>query len=77
MMVIGNHFQFVRKLSLFNFLKTTYGFKNRKSFSRFKLFNLAGTFVGICHHRALEFVSSPNLPLKIPKFWYPIAGFRG
>jgi hypothetical protein len=32
--------------------------------------------VGIRHRRALEFVGNSNLPLKVPKFWYPIARFR-
>jgi hypothetical protein len=74
-MVNGNHFQFDCK-SLFNFWKTIYGFKNHKSFSKFKLFILVGTFVGIHHRRALEFVCSPNQPPKVPEFWYPIAEFR-
>jgi hypothetical protein len=29
--------------------------------------------VGIRHHQVLEFVGSPNLPLKVPEFCYPIA----
>jgi hypothetical protein len=75
MMVNGNHFQFDHK-SLSNSEKTIYGFKNRKSFfSRFKLFILADTFMGIRHRQALEFVGSLNLPSKVPKFWYLIARF--
>jgi hypothetical protein len=42
-MVNENHFQFARK-TFFNFWKTIYGFKNRKSFSEIKLFVLAHTF---------------------------------
>jgi hypothetical protein len=49
---------------------------NRKSFSGFKLFILAHTFVEIRYRRALEFVGRPNIPLKVPEFWYPIAGIR-
>jgi hypothetical protein len=56
-MVNRNHFQFDHK-SFFNFWNTIYGFENRKSFFEFKLFILAGTFVGILYHRALEFVGS-------------------
>jgi hypothetical protein len=56
-MVNVNYFQFDRKI-FFNFLKTIYGFKNRKLFSGFKLFTLVRTFVGICYRRALEFVSN-------------------
>jgi hypothetical protein len=58
------------------FGKTIYGFKNHKSFSKFKLIIIAGTFVGIRHRRVLEFVGSPNQPPKVPEFWYPIAEFR-
>jgi hypothetical protein len=46
-----------------------YGFK---SFFRFKLFILARMFVRIRHLRALEFVGSLNLLLKVPEFWYSI-----
>jgi hypothetical protein len=67
MMVNENHFQFDRK-SLFNFLKTIYESKNRKSFSEFKLFILAHTFVGMCHRRTLEFVGSLNLLPRVPGF---------
>jgi hypothetical protein len=74
-MVNENHFQFDCK-SLFNFWKTIYGFENCKSFSEFKLFILARTFVGIRHLWALEFVGNPTLPSKIPEFWYPIARIR-
>jgi len=42
-MVNENHFRFDRK-SFFNFWKTIYGFKNRKSFSEIKLFVRACTF---------------------------------
>jgi hypothetical protein len=75
MMVNRNHFQFDRK-SLFNFLKMIYDFKNHKLFSGFKIFIFAGTFVGIRHSRALEYVGSPNFPSKVPEFWYPITGFK-
>jgi hypothetical protein len=51
-------------------------FKNRKSFSGFILFSFVGTFMGIRHRWALEFDDSPNLPLKILEFRYPIVGFR-
>jgi flagellar assembly factor FliW len=71
-MVKGNHFQFNSE-SLFYFLKTIYGFENFKSFSGFKLFILARTFVRIHYRRALEFVGSLNLPPKVLEFWYPIA----
>jgi hypothetical protein len=64
-MVNGNHFQFDLK-SFFNFWKTIYGFENYKSFSEFKLFILAGTFLRILHRWTLEFVGSLNLPLKVP-----------
>jgi hypothetical protein len=30
----------------------------------------------IHQRRALESVGSPNLPLKVPEFWYPIAGIQ-
>jgi hypothetical protein len=66
-MVIGNHFQFDRKI-FFNFLKMIYDFENCKSFSKFKFFTIACTFVGICHHWALEFVGNLTLLLKIPEF---------
>jgi hypothetical protein len=65
--VSENYFQFDRK-SLFNFWKMIYGFEYRKSFSEFKHFILASRFVRIIHYRALEFVGSPNLPLKIPVY---------
>jgi hypothetical protein len=55
-----NNFQFDRK-SLFNFWKTIYSFQNRKLFSKFKLFILARTFVGIRHCQALKFVNSLTL----------------
>jgi hypothetical protein len=42
-MVNENHFRFDRK-TFFNFWKTIYGFKNRKSFSEIKLFILTSTF---------------------------------
>jgi hypothetical protein len=42
-MVNKNHFQFDYK-SFFNFLKTIYGFKNRKWFSEIELFILVRTF---------------------------------
>jgi hypothetical protein len=42
-MVNENHFRFDRK-SFFNFWKTIYSFKNRKSFFEIKLFVLALTF---------------------------------
>jgi hypothetical protein len=42
-MVNENHFRFDRK-TFFNFWKTIYNFKNRKSFSKIKLFVLAYTF---------------------------------
>jgi hypothetical protein len=42
-MVNENYFRFDRK-NLFNFWKTIYGFKNRKSFSEIKLFILVRTF---------------------------------
>jgi len=42
-MVNENHFRFDRK-TFFNFWKTIYCFKNRKSFSEIKLFVLARTF---------------------------------
>jgi hypothetical protein len=42
-MVNENHFRFDRK-TFFNFWKTIYGFKNRKSFSKIKLFALARMF---------------------------------
>jgi len=74
-MVNGNHFQFDRK-SLFNFLKTIYGFKNCNSFFGFKLFILASTFVGIHHCQVLEFVNSPNLLPNVPKFRYLVAEFQ-
>jgi hypothetical protein len=53
-----------------------YGFKNRKSFSRFKLFIiLACTFVGIRHLRALELLvawiyhrRSPNFGIRLPEY---------
>jgi hypothetical protein len=32
--------------------------------------------VRICHCRALEFVGNLNLPSKVLKFWYSIAGIR-
>jgi hypothetical protein len=57
MIVKENHFQFDRK-SLFNFWKAICDFENCKSFSGFKLFILARTFVRIRHRRALEFVGS-------------------
>jgi flagellar assembly factor FliW len=66
-MINGNHFQFDRKI-FFNFWKTIYGFENCKSFSGFKLFTLAHTFMGIHHRRALEFVGNPTLLPKIPEF---------
>jgi hypothetical protein len=72
MMANRNHFQFDRK----SLLKMIYGFKNYKSFFGFKFFILVGTFVGIRHSRALEFVGSPNLPLNVSEFWYPITGFQ-
>jgi hypothetical protein len=76
MIVNGNHFQFDCK-SLFNFWKTNYNFKNHKSFSEFKLFIIAGTFMGICHLCTMEFVGSPNLLPNVSKFWYLIAvGFQ-
>jgi hypothetical protein len=74
-MVNGNHFQFNRK-NLFNFWKTIYSFKNRKSCFRFKLFILSYMFVGTCHLGALEFVGSPNLQPKVFEFRYPITRFR-
>jgi hypothetical protein len=74
-MVNENNFQFDRK-SLFNFLKTIYDFEICKSFSGFKLFILAHTFVGIRHRRALKFVGSPNLLSMVLKFWYSIAEIR-
>jgi hypothetical protein len=58
MMVNENNFQFHCK-SLFNFWKTIYSLR---------LFILVGTFVGIRHRRALEFVGSPNLPPKVFEF---------
>jgi hypothetical protein len=73
MMVNGNHFQFDRK-RLFNFWKTIYGFKNRKSFFELKLFIFACTFVRICHCRELEFVNSSNMQLKVLVFWDPVVG---
>jgi hypothetical protein len=42
-MVNENHFRFDRK-NFFNFWKTIYGFKNRKSFSEIKLFIIVRTF---------------------------------
>jgi hypothetical protein len=42
-MVNENHFRFDRK-SFFNFWKTIYGFKNRKSFFEIILFVLSCTF---------------------------------
>jgi len=66
-MINGNNFQFYHK-SLSNFWKTIYGFQNRKSFFEFKLFILIRTFVEIRYSRALEFVGSPNLSLKVPNF---------
>jgi len=59
-MVNKNHFQFDRK-SFFNFWKIIYSFKNRKLFSEFKSFILAGIFVGI--HRLPEFGQCQNLAL--------------
>jgi hypothetical protein len=56
------------KKSLLNFLKTIYDFKNRKSFFEFKLFIIACTFIGICHHWTLEFVGGPNLRWRFPNF---------
>jgi len=38
----------------------------KASFSEFKLFILARTFVGIRHQRKLKFVGSPNLSPKVP-----------
>jgi hypothetical protein len=63
MIVNENYFQFDCK-SLFNFWETIYC----KSFSEFKLFILAGMFVGICYCRAFEFVGSLNLPPKVHEF---------
>jgi hypothetical protein len=50
--------------------------KNNKSFSEFKLFILARTFMEILHRRVLKFVGSSNLLSKVPKFWYLIAEIR-
>jgi len=74
-MITVNHFQFGRK-NFFNFSKMIYGFENCKSFSKFKLFILVRTFMGIRHRLELEFVGSLNLPLKVPEFWNPIAEIR-
>jgi hypothetical protein len=67
MIINENYFQFDRKTTLI------FKNENRKSFSGFKLFIFASTFVGICHRQALEFVSSPNLSPKILEFWCLIA----
>jgi hypothetical protein len=57
-------------------VKASLIFKKLKLFSKFKLFILTHTFVEIRHHWRLEFVGSPNLPLKVLEFWYPIDGIR-
>jgi hypothetical protein len=50
-------------------------FKTVNCFLDLKLFIIAGAFVEICHCRALEFIGSLNLLLKVLEFSYPIAGF--
>jgi hypothetical protein len=70
-MVNINHFKFDHK-SFFNFWNMIYSFENCKSFFEFKLFVLAGTLVEVLYRRTLEFVSSLNLPLKVPVYRIPV-----